>query len=308
MNNFFDTSKALQIILNKAYDKGISQSKLIEGIYDYSHFNRMCNGKESIKIDILVLCCLKLDISFDQVIQSSKEKHLLDLDGFYNQFETIRLKRNYDELMSLYHQITSDDYLYNLNKYKQLSSHILAIIEVKTKHNYAGAIHLLEQAFEFSGHSIKQYQKCNLSKEQIEILIDYSLCCISLHNPLWKEILFFLEKEKNNYTDKEIFCYMYPKIAYNISTMFLIDKDYSNSLFYSEKVIEFCKKENNFIYLPYLYYNSACSLLMLKNYSKAKEYLENSKSIFKLQNHLDEFQKTYQADYQTYFNHSDFAI
>ena len=68
------------------------------------------------------------------------------------------------------------------------------------------------------------------------------------------------------------------------------------------------EKENNFIYLPYLYYNSACSLFMLKNYSKAKEYLENSKSIFKLQNHLDEFQKTYQADYQTYFNHSDFAI
>ena len=55
MNEFFDKRKALQIILDKSYKKGISQSQLIEGIYDYSHFNRMCNGKENIKIDILVL-------------------------------------------------------------------------------------------------------------------------------------------------------------------------------------------------------------------------------------------------------------
>ena len=307
MDNFFDTSKALQIILNKAYDKGISQSKLIEGIYDYSHFNRMCNGKESIKIDILVLCCLKLDISFDQVMQLSKERNLLDLDGFYNQFETIRLKRNYDELMSLYHQITSDDSLYNLNKYKQLSSHILAIIEVKTKHNYIGAIHLLEQAFEFSGYSIKKYQRFNLSKEQIEILIDYALCYFSLQDSSWKEILFFLEKEKNNYTDKGIFDYMYPKIVYNISTMLLIEKDYSNSLFYSEKVIEFCKEKNNFIYLPYLYYNSACCYSMINNYDKAKKYLNNSKNIFELQNKLEEYYRTFQADYKIYFCNDAFV-
>ena len=66
MIEYFDKQKALQIILDKAYNKGISQSQLIEGIYDYSHFNRMCNGKENIKIEILVLCCLKLEISFDQ--------------------------------------------------------------------------------------------------------------------------------------------------------------------------------------------------------------------------------------------------
>lgn len=156
MNDFFDKNKALQIILDKAYSKGISQSKLIEGIYDYSHFNRMCNGKESIKIDILVLCCLKLDISFDQVLQLSKEKHLLDLDEYYNQFEIIRLNRNFNELIPLYHQITLNNNLYKLNKYKQLSSHILAIIEAKTNQNYIGAMHLLEQAFEFSGYSIKK--------------------------------------------------------------------------------------------------------------------------------------------------------
>lgn len=308
MKEFFDRKKALQIILDKAYHKGISQSKLIEGIYDYSHFNRMCNDKESIKIDILVLCCIKLDMSFDQVIQLSKEKTLLELDEYYNQFEIVRLKRNYNELKPLYQQIILDDNLYKLDKYKQLSSHILAIIEAKINHNYASAIHLLEQAFEFSGSSIKKYKKFTLSKEQIEILIDYSICCFLLHNSQWKEILFFLEDKRNNYTDEETYDYIYPKISYNISTMFLVNKEYSNSLTHSEKAIQFCRKENNFIYLPYLYYNSACCLSMMKNNAKAKEFLNDSKTIFKLQNNIEEYQRVYQADYQVYFSNGDFAI
>lgn len=308
MNKFFDKSKALQIILDKAYNKGISQSKLIEGIYDYSHFNRMCNGKESIKIDILVLCCIKLDISFDQVIQLSKEKTLLELDEYYNQFEIIRLKRNYTELTGLYQQIISNEKIKELNKYKQLSTHILAIIEAKKNHNLSGAKCLLEQAFELSKCTIKNYKKFVLSKEQIEILIDYSICCFSLHNPKWHEILLFLKDKENNYTDEETFCYVYPKILYNISTMFLMDKDYLNSITYSDEAIHFCRRENNFIYLPYLYYNSACCLSMMKKYEEAKEYLNNCKNIFKLQNNLDEYQRVYQADYQMYFNNCDFSI
>lgn len=96
---------------------------------------------------------------------------------------------------------------------------------------------------------------------------------------------------------------IYPKISYKISTIFLVNKDYSNSLIYSEEVIQCCINENNFIYLPYLYYHS-----MLKNYNKAKEYLDNCKSIFKLQNNLEEYQRVYHADYQLYFSNGDFAI
>ena len=118
----------------------------------------------------------------------------------------------------------------------------------------------------------------------------------------------FLNDKRNHYIDEDTFNYIYPKISYNISTIFLINQDYSKSLIYSEESIQFCRNKNNFIYLPYLYYNSACSLSMLKNYDKAKEYLDNSKNIFKLQNHLEEFQKTYHDDSQIYFNHSDFAI
>ena len=46
--NLFDKKGALMYILKVASAKNISQAKLIDGIYDYSHFNRMCNGKELI--------------------------------------------------------------------------------------------------------------------------------------------------------------------------------------------------------------------------------------------------------------------
>lgn len=72
MYEFYNKRKALEIILNEAYNRGLTQVKLIEGIYDYSHFNRMCNGKEKIKTDVLVLCCIKLGISFDSVVAKSK--------------------------------------------------------------------------------------------------------------------------------------------------------------------------------------------------------------------------------------------
>ena len=308
MNEFFDKKKALQIILDIAYHKGISQSQLIEGIYDYSHFNRICNGKENIKIDILVLCCIKLDISFDKIIQLSKEKPLLELDAYYDQFEIIRQKRNYNELSKLYQSIIFNKKLKEFDKYKQLATHILAIIEAQNNHNFEPAKRLLEQAFELSGYSIQKYNQFHLTKEQVEILIDYSLCCFSLNDPKWQEILLYLKENKNNFVDEETFDYMYPKIIYNLSTIFLYNKDYINSLIYSEEAIQFCRNKNKFIILPYLYYNSACCLCMLKKYDKAKEYLDNSKSIFKIQNNLKEFEKVYQTDCQIYFKNSDFTI
>ena len=308
MTEFFDKNKALQIVLKQAYDKGISQSKLIEGIYDYSHFNRMCNGKESVKIEILVLCCIKLDISFDQIIKLSKESKLLELDEYYNQFEIIRLKRNYKELETLYLQMISDISLHKINKYKIISTHMSAIIEAQLNNNFNGALRLLEQAFELSGYSINNYKGFSLNKEQVEILIDYSICCFLLHNSKWNDILLFLKDKTNKYIDDETFDYIYPKILYNISTMYLKNEDYVSSLMCCEESIEFCIKKNNFIYLPFLYYNAACCLSMLKRYEKAKEYLTDCKNIFKLQNNLDEYKKVYNADYSLYFNKRDFTI
>ena len=101
---------------------------------------------------------------------------------------------------------------------------------------------------------------------------------------------------------------MYPKIAYNISTVYLKNSDYDQSLVYCEKAIAFCKNENNFIYLPYIYYNAACCLSMLKNYDKAKEYLNNCQNIMKLQNHLEEYKKVYHTDYPLYFNKGNFMV
>lgn len=298
---FFNKRKALQIILDKAYNRGISQAKLIEDIYDYSHFNRMCNGKEDVKIDVLVLCCLKLNISFDSVIQLSKEKALIELDEYYNQFEVIRLQRRFNEFNDLYNKITTNDAIKELRQYKQLSNHILAIIEARKNHNFKASKNLLELAFELSGFPLKQYNQYALSKEQIEILIDYSICCFSLRETKWKEILSYLKKNDKKLIDSDTFEYVYPKVMFNISEMFFLNHEYTEAMPNIDKAIQYCKDTNNFIFLPYLYYNAACCLSMLEEYEKSKEYLENGKSILILQNKLDELHQIFPKDYQEYF-------
>lgn len=301
MIEFFNKRKALQIILDKAYDRGISQTKLIEDIYDYSHFNRMCNGKEDVKIDVLVLCCLKLNISFDSIIQLSKEKALIELDEYYNQFEIIRLQRRFNEFNDLYEKITSNDEIKELRQYKQLSNHILAIIKARKNHDFNASKSLLELAFELSGFPLEQYDQYALSKEQIEILIDYSICCFSLKEIKWKEILSYLKKNDKKLIDEDTFDYVYPKVMFNISEMLFINHEYADAMEISEEAIQYCKDTNNFIYLPYLYYDAACGLSNIKNYEKSKEYLENSISIFKLQNKLDEVLQAFKVDYAKHF-------
>ena len=67
--NLFDKKGALMYILKVASAKNISQAKLIDGIYDYSHFNRMCNGKEPIKLEVLVFCAKKLSIDLNKLLE-----------------------------------------------------------------------------------------------------------------------------------------------------------------------------------------------------------------------------------------------
>lgn len=59
----FNEKKALDYILEIASKKGFTQVDLAYNIYDYSHFNRMCNGKESIHRKVLFKCAKKLGVS-----------------------------------------------------------------------------------------------------------------------------------------------------------------------------------------------------------------------------------------------------
>lgn len=302
MENFFDKNKALKIILNIAYKRNISQSKLIDGIYDYSHFNRMCNGKESVKLDILVLCCLKLGICFDDVLNMSKFEGLVELDKYYDKFEAIRINRNYKDLENLFYDITHNDKLHNLKAYKQFKNHILGIIQAHLYQNYKQAKQSFETAFESSSNnSIYCYNYHNLNREQIEILIDYSICCFCLGLSTWENILSFLINPNNKYASDKILHYVYPKISYNMSIIYLMKEDYKNSLIYAGKGIEFSRKTNNYIYLGYLYYNSACCLAMLNNHIEAKNHLNLSKNLLTIQNKENEFNEVYNKDCSLYF-------
>ena len=55
--------------------------------------------------------------------------------------------------------IISNKKIKEFDKYKQLATHILAIIEAQNNHNFEPAKRLLEQAFELSGYSIQKEDK-----------------------------------------------------------------------------------------------------------------------------------------------------
>ena len=78
--NLFDKKGALMYILKVASAKNISQAKLIDGIYDYSHFNRMCNGKEPIKLEVLVFCAKKLSIDLRRISMADVKTWLFKVE------------------------------------------------------------------------------------------------------------------------------------------------------------------------------------------------------------------------------------
>lgn len=301
MNDLFDKNKALELILDESYKKNVTKSQLIEGIYDYSHFNRMCNGKENIKIDILVLCCIKLDISFDKIIKESKSQNIKILEQYYDTFQMMRINRNYTDLERLYLKIINDESVKSLKKYAQIVNHILAIIEVEMKSNSKSALKFLKKSFEVNGINIEKYADYNLDKEQVEILMDYSICCYLNKDDQWKTIFDYLINIENNYTDEETMTFIYPKIAYNLCHIYLKEQNYSLVQKYSQMGIDYSKRKGNYVFLGYLYYNCALSLTKLNFREEMMKALQLAENIFHLQNKSEEFKKVLESDYQKYF-------
>ena len=98
-------NKMLQFILKNANVRKITQKKLIEGIYDYTHFNRMCNGKESIKIEILFLCAEKLGIPYKDLISNSMSDGEISFQKKYLDFQFYCLNQDYNSLSDLKNNI-----------------------------------------------------------------------------------------------------------------------------------------------------------------------------------------------------------
>ena len=302
MTYFFNKEKALNHILAIAHKRGISQSELIKDIYDYSHFNRMCNNKEKIKLEILFACCSKLDISFDSLIKESLCITKQSLKEYYDQFELIRTNRNYNDLHILRQTIEDNKDNINTNDYYQITYHIKGIIEAKLNNNFELALIYFKKAFEASNNKLDINHMYMLSKELIEIVIDYTLTLVFLNKEEWKTYTTFLTNPNNKYTDEETLKIILPKISYNTSLTYYRNKSYFKSLNIIESSLEFCNRTKSYIFLGHLYYNKALCLAELNKIEDAKKTLTIAINIFKAQNIYDNLKKSIDNDMENIFN------
>ena len=172
----FDKKKALIYILNVANAKNISQTKLIDEIYDYSHFNRMCNGKEPIKLEVLVLCAKKLNIDLNKLLEFSYSTEKLNISELKEEFQWLMLKHDYSKLREFYFYINQIQLIEN--DYKQFKKRVEGIVFGELNGNFEKALLCFEEALAVTvkNKDLLNIEFSRLSNEEIRIISDIAIC------------------------------------------------------------------------------------------------------------------------------------
>ena len=287
--NLFDKKGALMYILKVASAKNISQAKLIDGIYDYSHFNRMCNGKEPIKLEVLVFCAKKLSIDLNKLLEFSYSIEKINISELKEEFQWLMLKHDYSKLKEFYFYLNQIQLVENEGK--QFKKRVEGIVFGELNGNYEKALSCFKDALAIT---VKNKDFINiefgrLSNEEIRIISDIAICQNALDSTDGILLMENLIKsmEKNNDTKKCIDYY------FNISYMYSGIKDYKKKYEYATKGISLALKYNDFINLGYLYYSRFVANICLECPDAALKDLDNSFYIMKLQNRTDYLKKFY---------------
>ena len=172
----FDKRKALDYILDIAYNRGITQSKLIGDIYDYSHFNRMCNGKEEINMEVLFACADKLNISYNTLFNNSNNEDEIRKNNLKAEFEKLTQLHDHKGILKLQKNlklIETDD-----NEFNQLKRIVDALILWRFDKNYDVAIITLKDALGLNMKlsKIESIACDKLSETEISIINDIAIC------------------------------------------------------------------------------------------------------------------------------------
>lgn len=254
----FDKKRALHYILEIAFEKGFTRVELVEGIYDYSHFNRMCNGKESIHMNVLHRCAEKLGISKEELYKYGNDSDF-DLKEYKDKFEELLQSQKYEEIMALYE---------NLKKFNNVSEDIIirqfimrlhAFVELKWKSDVFSSITILYDALELTHKNINEESMSiiKLSGEEQILLNDIALCEYEMGNVekaigILKQILDINIVSTNKSINRSKV-----KTLYNLSLILMQSNEVEEALFYVERGIQTCVATITYTYLFPLYYNLA---------------------------------------------------
>lgn len=174
--NLFDKKGALMYILKVASAKNISQAKLIDGIYDYSHFNRMCNGKEPIKLEVLVFCAKKLSIDLNKLLEFSYSIEKINISELKEEFQWLMLKHDYSKLKEFYFYLNQIQLVENEGK--QFKKRVEGIVFGELNGNYEKALSCFKDALAITvkNKDIINIEFGRLSNEEIRIISDIAIC------------------------------------------------------------------------------------------------------------------------------------
>lgn len=226
---------ALNYILHVANQYNISQRALCENITDYSHFNRICNGKEdNISWDLLINISARLGITSKDICDNCLLASINQYNEMWNKLEEARDSHNYAYIKSNiqhYSEMKSRS-IYE----KQLYFYAKAILLVKIDKNYLGALNLLAQCYRLTNPKFKPPTKRNYKHYSIEeympienelLIYNAILICINLiYNYEIGLVLFsnLFQYARFKNCDAPILSTVYYNIAYNHYML----KDYEN--------------------------------------------------------------------------------
>ena len=226
---------ALNYILQVANKYNISQRALCENITDYSHFNRICNGKEdNISWDLLINISGRLGITSKDICDNCLLTSINQYIEIWNKLEEARDSHDYSYIKSNIQQYSE---MKSRSIYEQqLYIYAKAILLIDFGNNYLDALNLLTQCYRLTNPRFKAPTKRNFKHYSIEEympidneLLIYNAILACLNHLYGYEIgltlyinLFQYAQFKN--CDAPILSTVYYNIAYNYYML----KDYEN--------------------------------------------------------------------------------
>lgn len=247
---------ALTYIINAAMEKGYTQRSLIDGIYDYSHFNRMCNGKENISLDVLLACADKIGLSYNEALRQPQNKAYILLE---DELDKVLEFHNYDHLNTVYQELS-----YLITKkddpcIKQLYYLVKALLLWRSNHNdlaldyFYTALHITTIKKDMFKISYHMFSHIELRIVNAIAIFEYLKGNITLSINILKKIL----QDLNIYEVDINKAKKLIESSYFLGLIQLHQKNIQEANFFIDTGIQYSLKISVYLYMFPLYYYSA---------------------------------------------------
>lgn len=256
--------------------KNLTQEQLSHGICSVSQLYRIENGKHSPSTLLLHQLSIKLSEDLSKYFIYSNCRNPLYFSSLFNKLESLRLKRRYNEILSIISDLEMlDKYKYDLSlpNIKQLVGWYKGMAISNITPNIIDATYYKNLLVLTTNYeNLDKLFDGFLSDNEIKLLhsIATSYCRSSNYSYAKFLILSLLDNISRN--SIEINNIIKAEMYYNLSKILYIEKDYNNSIIYANTGIEICTRNNFSSVLSDLYYTIGKCHESLGNIDSAIDY------------------------------------